>query len=143
MKITFFLSHCCAIENKQWSFRVFFLSTRWDKLRSLIRFRFYHSTCLKFNVELFLFVIFSTFFFVFVQLFFNYRLSSRSLPNHYLTLSFFIDDHNAMIVKWSSTKKRLLKRKTSIKLCCVACAFLNRKRVRTRENSESRDWNSS
>ncbi len=107
------------------------LSTRRDWLCSSFRFRFYHLACLKFNVELFLFVIFSTFFFVFVQLFFIYRLSSRSLRNHYLTLFFFIDDHDAMIVKWSSTKKkRLLKKKTSIKLCCVACASLNRKRVK-------------
>jgi hypothetical protein len=37
----------------------------------------------------FLFVISSTSFFVLVQLFFIYRLSSRSLRNHYLTLSLF------------------------------------------------------
>ncbi len=106
------------------------LSTRRDWLCSSSRLRFYHLACLRFSAELFLFVIFSTFFFVFVQLFFIYRLSSRSLRNH-LTLLLFIDDHDAMIVKWSSTrKKRLLKRETSIKLCCVACASLNRKRVK-------------
>jgi hypothetical protein len=76
-------------------------------------------------------VIFSTFSFVSVQLFFIYQLLSRSLRNHYLTLSFFIDDHDAIIVKWSSTKKKkLLKKETSIKLCCVACASLNRKRMK-------------
>ncbi len=107
------------------------LFTRRDWLCSSFKLRFYHLACLRFNAELFLFVIFSTFSFVFVQLFFIYRLSLRSLRNHHLTLSFFIDDHDAMIVRWSSTrKKRLLKRETSIKLCCVACASLNRKRVK-------------
>jgi hypothetical protein len=107
------------------------LSTRRDWSCSSFRLRFYHLACLRFSVELFLFVIFSTFFFVLVQLFFIYRLSSRSLRNHYFTLSLFIDDHDAMIVRWSSTrKKKLLKRKTSIKLCCVTCASLNRKRVK-------------
>jgi hypothetical protein len=59
---------------------------------------------------------------------------------------FFIDDHDAMIVKWSSTKKRkLLKRRkeASTKLCCVECVSLIRKRVRNRENSESRNGISS
>jgi hypothetical protein len=88
----------------------------------------------------FLFVISFTFSFVFVQLFFIYRLSSRSLRNHYLTLSLFIDDHDTMIVKWSSTKKRkLLRREASTKLCCVVCVFLNRKEIENRENSESCD----
>ncbi len=94
---------------------------------------FVYSACLKFNAELFLFVIFSTFSFVLVQLSFIYRLSFRSLRNHYLTLLLFIDDHDAMIVKWSSKrKKKLLKKreKTSIKLCCVVCVSLNRKKVR-------------
>jgi hypothetical protein len=112
--------------------------TRRDWLCSSTRLRFYCLACLNFSVELFLFVIFSTFSFVFVQLFFIYRLSSRSLRNHYLTLFLFIDDHDAMIVRWSSTKKRkLLKRKTSIKLCCVVCVSLNRKESENRENSES------
>jgi hypothetical protein len=107
------------------------LSTRRDWLCSSFRFRFYHLACLRFSVELFLFVIFFTFSFVFVQLFFIYRLSFQSLRNHYLTLSLFIDDHDAMIERWSLTKKKkLLKRETSIKLCCVACASLNRKKVR-------------
>jgi hypothetical protein len=70
-------------------FIFYILSTRRDWLCSSFRLRFYHLTCLKFNAELFLFVIFSTFFFVFVQLFFIYRLSSRSLRNHYLTLFLF------------------------------------------------------
>jgi hypothetical protein len=110
---------------------LYLLSTRRDWLCSSFRLRFYHLAYLKFSAELFFFVIFSTFSFVFVQLFFIYRLSLRSLRNHHLTLFFFIDDHDAMIVKWSSTrKKKLLKKKTSIKLCCVACASLNRKRVR-------------
>jgi hypothetical protein len=79
----------------------------------------------------FLFVISFTFSFVFVQLFFIYQLSFRSLRNHYFRLFLFIDDHDTMIVKWSSTKKkRLLKKETSIKLCCVACASLNRKRIK-------------
>ncbi len=94
---------------------------------------FVYSTCLRFSVELFLFVIFFTFSFVFVQLFFIYRLLFRSLRNHYFTLFFFIDDHDAMIVKWSSKrKKKLLKRekKASIKLCCVVCMSLNRKKVK-------------
>jgi hypothetical protein len=111
----------------------FLLFTRRDWLCSSIRFRFYYLACLNFSVELFLFVIFSTFSFVFVQFFFIYRLSLWSLRNHYLTLSFFIDDHDAMIVKWSSTRKRkLLKRRkeASIKLCCVVCVSLNRKRVK-------------
>jgi hypothetical protein len=104
-------------------------------LQNLISFSFVlffvHSAYLKFSAELFLFVIFSTFSFVFVQLSFIYRLFLRSLRIHYLTLSLFIDDHNAMIVRWSSTRKRkLLKRETSTKLCCVACASLNRKRMR-------------
>jgi hypothetical protein len=133
MKIILFLSYCCVINSEQWLFRVFYLSTRWDWLRSLIRFRFYHSICLRFSAEFFFFVIFSTFFFVLVHLFFIYRQSFRSLRNHYLTLSLFIDDHDAMIVRWSSTRKRkLLKRreKASTKLCCVVCVSLNRKRVR-------------
>jgi hypothetical protein len=111
----------------------FLLSTRRDWLCSSIKLRFYYLTCLNFSAELFLFVIFFTFSFVLVQLFFIYWLSSRSLRNHYLTLLLFIDDHDAMIVRWSSTRKRkLLKRKkeASIKLCCVVCLFLNRKRVR-------------
>ncbi len=65
------------------------LFTRWDWLCSSFRLQFYHLACSKFSVELFLFVIFSTFFFVLVQLFFIYQLSSRSLRNHHLTLSFF------------------------------------------------------
>jgi hypothetical protein len=111
----------------------FFLFTRRDWLCSLIKFRFYHLDCLKFSAELFLFVIFFTFSFVFVQLFFIYRLSFRSLRNHYFTLFLFIDDHDAMIVRWSSTRKRkLLKRReeASTKLCCVVCMSLNRKRVK-------------
>jgi hypothetical protein len=92
MKIILVLSHFYAIDSEQWSFRVFYLSARWDWLRSSIKFRFYHLTCLKINVKLFLFVIFSTFSFVFVQLFFIYRLSLRLLRNHNLTLSFFLDD---------------------------------------------------
>jgi uncharacterized membrane protein (UPF0182 family) len=140
MKIILFLSHCCALNNEQWSFRVFYLFTRWDWFRSSIRFRSYFSTCLRFSVELFLFVIFFTFFFVFVQLYFIYRSSFRSLRNHYLTLSLFIDDHDAMIVKWSSTKKKkLLKKEALIKLCCVVCVSLNRKESKNRENSESCD----
>ncbi len=67
----------------------FFLFTRRDWLCSSIRLRFYYLTCLKFSVELFLFVIFSTFSFVLVQLFFICRLSLWSLRNHYLTLSLF------------------------------------------------------
>jgi hypothetical protein len=121
-------------------FVLFNYFTRWDWLFSLFRFRFYHLTCLKLNVESFSLWFFFTSSFVFAQLFFIYRLSSRSLRNHYLTLLFFIDDHDAIIMKWSSTRKRkLLKRKTSIKLCCVACASLNRKKSENRENSESRD----
>jgi hypothetical protein len=89
MKIILFLSHCCVIDNEQRSFRSFSLSTRRDWLCSSIRLRFYHLICLKFSAELFLFVIFSTFSFVLVQLFFIYRLLSRSLRNHYLTLSLF------------------------------------------------------
>ncbi len=89
MKIIFFLSHCCVINNEQWLFRVFHLFTRWDWLRSLTRLRFYHLTCLRFSAELFLFVIFSTFSFVLVQLFFIHRSSSRSSRNHYLTLLLF------------------------------------------------------
>jgi hypothetical protein len=140
MKISLFLSHCCVLNNEQWSFRVFYLSTRWDWLRSSTRLRFYHLTCLKFSVELFFFVIFFTFSFVFVQLFFIYRSSFRSLRNHYFTLFLFIDDHDAMIVRWSSTKKRkLLKRETLIKLCYVVCVSLNRKENESRENSESYD----
>ncbi len=50
---------------------------------------FVYSACLRFSAELFLFVIFSTFSFALVQLSFIYRLSSRSLRNHYLTLSLF------------------------------------------------------
>jgi hypothetical protein len=118
----------------------FLLFTRRDWLCSSIRFRFYYLTWLSFNAELFLFVIFFTFFFAFVQLFFIYWLSLRSLKNHYLTLFLFIDDHDAMIVRWSSTKKKkLLRRKTSIKLCCVVCVSLNRKESENRENSESCD----
>jgi hypothetical protein len=67
----------------------FLLFTRRDWLCSSTRLRFYYLACLNFNAELFLFVIFSTFFFVLIQLFFIYRLSSRSLRNHYLTLSLF------------------------------------------------------
>ncbi len=67
----------------------YFLFTRRDWSCSSFRLRFYHLACLKFSAELFLFVIFFTFSFVFVQLFFIYRLSSRSLRNHYLTLSLF------------------------------------------------------
>jgi hypothetical protein len=106
-------------------------------LQSLISFSFVlffvHSACLRFSAELFLFVIFSTFSFAFVQISFIYRLSLWSLRNHYLTLLLFIDDHDAMIVRWSTKRKRkLLKRKeeASIKLCCVVCVSLNRKKVR-------------
>jgi hypothetical protein len=53
MKITLFLSHCCAIKSEQWSFRVFYLSTRWDWFRSSTRLRFYHLACLEFSVRLF------------------------------------------------------------------------------------------
>jgi hypothetical protein len=105
--------------------------TRWDWLLSLSRLRFYLLTCLRFSVESVSLWFFSTFSFAFVQLFFIFRLSSRSLRNHYLTLSLFIDDHDAMIVRWSSTRKRkLLKREISTKLCCVVCASLNRERVK-------------
>jgi hypothetical protein len=70
-------------------------------------------------------------FVLFVQLFFIYRLSSWSSRNYYFRLLYFIDDHDAMIMRWSSTKKRkLLKRKTLTKLRCVACEPLNRKRVK-------------
>jgi hypothetical protein len=131
MKIILFLSHCCVIDSEQWSFRVFYLFTRWDWLRSLIKLRFHHLTSLKFSAELFFFMIFSTFSFALIQLFFIYRLSLRSSRNHYLTLSFFIDDHDSIIVRWSWTKKRkLLKKETSTKLCCVACASLNWKKVK-------------
>jgi hypothetical protein len=62
-------------------------------LQNLISFSFVlffiHSVCLRFSAELFLFVIFSTFSFVLVQLFFIYRLFFRSLRIHYLTLSLF------------------------------------------------------
>jgi hypothetical protein len=110
-------------------FVYFLFFTREHWLCSLIRLRFYYLTCLNFNVELFFFVIFFTFFFVFIQLFFIYRLSLQLLRNYYLTLFLFIDDHDAMIVKWSSTKKKkLLKKETSTKLCCVVCVSLNRKR---------------
>jgi hypothetical protein len=68
---------------------IFSFFTRRDWLWWSIRFRFYYLTCLNFNVELFLFVIFSTFSFVLVQLFFIYWLSLRSLRNHYLTLLLF------------------------------------------------------
>jgi hypothetical protein len=140
MKIILFLSHCCVIDSEQWSLRSFSLFTRRNWLCSSNRLLFYHLTCLRFSVELFLFVIFFTFFFVFVQLFFIYRLSFRSLRNHYLTLFFFIDDHDAMIVRWSSTRKRkLLRKEASIKLCCVVCVSLNRKESENRENSENCD----
>jgi hypothetical protein len=65
------------------------LSTRRDWLCSSSRLRFYHLACLRFSAELFLFVIFSTFSFVLVQLFLIYRLSFRSLRNHHLTLPLF------------------------------------------------------
>ncbi len=94
------------------------LSTKRDWLCSSFRLQFYHLACLKFNAELFLFVIFSTFFYVLVQLFFIYRLSFRSLRNHHLTLFFFIDDHDAMIVKWSSTRKKNCWKKKH-RLSCV------------------------
>ncbi len=62
-------------------------------LQNLISFSFVlffvHSACLRFSAELFLFVIFSTFSFALVQLSFIYRLSSRSLRNHYFTLLLF------------------------------------------------------
>jgi hypothetical protein len=58
MKIILFLSHCCALNNRQWSFRVFYLFTRWDWFRSSTKLRFYLLTCLRFSAELFLFVIF-------------------------------------------------------------------------------------
>jgi hypothetical protein len=102
MKITLFLSHCCALNNEQWLFRVFYLFTRWDWLRSSTRLRFYHLTCLRFNAEMFLFVIFSTFSFVFVQLFFIYRSSFRSLRNHYLTLFFSL----TITMRWSWNDRR-------------------------------------
>ncbi len=95
MKIILFLSHCCVINNEQWSFRVFQFFTRWDWFRSSIKLHFYHSSCLKFNAELFLFVIFSTFSFVLVQLSFIYRQSLRSLRNHFFTLLLF----NTIIVE--------------------------------------------
>ncbi len=63
MKITLFLSRCCAIDSEQWWFRVFYFFTRWDWLRSLIRFRFYYLTCLRFSAELFLLWFFFTSFF--------------------------------------------------------------------------------
>ncbi len=65
------------------------LFTRRDWSCSLFRLRFYYLACLKFNAELFLFVIFSTFSFVLVQLSFIYRLSSWSLRNHHFTLLLF------------------------------------------------------
>ncbi len=110
----------------------FLLFTRRDWLCSSTRLLIYHLACLRFSAELFFFVIFSTSSFVLVQLFFIYRFSSRSLRNHYLTLFFYIDDHDAMIVRWSSTRKRkLLKREASTKLCCVVCVCLwIEKRVR-------------
>jgi hypothetical protein len=114
-------------------------STKWDRFLSLSRLRFYYLTCLRLSVESFSLWFFFTFSFVFAQLSFTHRLSSRSLRNHYLTLSLFIDDHDAMIVRWSSTRRKLLKRKTLIKLCCVAWASLNRKRMKSRENSESKN----
>jgi hypothetical protein len=67
----------------------FLLSTTRDWLCSSIRFRLYYLACLNFSAELFVFVIFFTFSFVFVQLSFICRLSSRSLRNHYLTLLLF------------------------------------------------------
>ncbi len=111
----------------------FLFFTKRDWFYSSIKLRFYDLTCLNFSAELIFFVIFFTFFFAFAQLFFIYRLSFRLLRNHYFILSFFIDDHDAMIVKWSSTrKKKLLKKKeeVSIKLCCVVCVSLNRKRMK-------------
>ncbi len=68
----------------------------------------------------FLYVLFR----FFVQLFFIYELSFWSLRNRNLTIFLFIDDHDAMIVRWSSRRKRkLLKRReeASTKLCCVVC----------------------
>jgi hypothetical protein len=111
----------------------YILSTRRDWLCSSSRLQFYHLACLRFSAELILFVIFFTFSFIFVQLFLIYRLSSRSLRNHHLTLFLFIDDHGAMIVRWSSRRKRkLLKRReeASTKLCCVVRVSLNRKKVK-------------
>jgi hypothetical protein len=70
-------------------FVLYTLSTRRDWLCSSFRLRFYHLACLRFSAELFLFVIFSTFSFALVQLSFIYRLSPRSLRNHYLTLLLF------------------------------------------------------
>jgi hypothetical protein len=70
-------------------FVFYILSTKRDWLCSLFRFQFCHLAYLRFSAELFLFVIFSTFSFVFVQLFLFYRLSSRSLRYHYLTLFLF------------------------------------------------------
>jgi hypothetical protein len=95
----FFCRFAVTYTVKNDHFVSFVLSTRRDWLCLSSRFRFYYLTCLKFSVELFLFVISFTFSFVFVQLFFIYRLFSRSLRNHYFTLFFFIDDHDAMIVK--------------------------------------------
>jgi hypothetical protein len=107
MKIILFLSHCYAINNEQWTFRVFHLFTRWDWLRSLTRLRFHHLTCLRFRTELFLFMIFSTFSFALMQLFFIYRLSSRSSRNHYLTLSLFNMHAHLHDLKFSSLHRHL------------------------------------
>ncbi len=65
------------------------LSTRRDWLCSSSRLRFYHLACLGSSAGLFLFVVFPTFPFAPVQLFLIYRLSPRSLRNHYLTLPLF------------------------------------------------------
>jgi hypothetical protein len=60
--------------------------TRWDWFLSLSKFLFYHLICLKLSVESFFLWFSLRLSFVFVQLSFIYRLSSRSLRNHYLTL---------------------------------------------------------
>ncbi len=70
-------------------FVFYILSTRRDWLCSSFRLQFYHLACLRFSAELILFVIFFTFSFILVQLFLIYRLSSRSLRNHHLTLPLF------------------------------------------------------
>jgi hypothetical protein len=98
----------------------FLLFTRRDWLCSLIKLRFYYLTCLNFSAELFLFVIFSTFSFVLVQLFFIYRLSLRLLRNHYLTLSLFNawSDLIWFDVIWSNSIEALLSIISTIKLLC-------------------------
>jgi hypothetical protein len=95
------------------------LPTRRDWLCSSTRLRFYYLACLGSSAGLFLFVVFPTSPFAPVQLSLTYRLSPRSLRNHYLTLPLF-----SVRTNFSANRRALTFKEDAICCCLNSCVSL-------------------